>query len=115
MKLDSVAVEAPSVVSFDWGDFGDKRSPNPLVNLANADFSVFSTAESFPVEANGWGIFKFLAHVDIPEAESFDATPLGESSLPASTAGGGGGWPSGIVPAAGKLGDSADDIVSILI
>lgn len=55
-------------------------SPKPLVRREKVDFPEFPEGEGScgcdPV--NGWGIFKFFAQVEIPEAENFDGASLSE-------------------------------------
>lgn len=87
IKPGCAAVEVPSELSSDWGDFGDERSPKPLVRRAKVDFPEFPVGESSCEPENGWGIFKLLAHDDIPVAEIFDRASLAELSVADSVVG----------------------------
>lgn len=77
IPVDADGEVAPGLSS-DWGDLGD--SPKPLVRREKVDFPEFPEGESScgcdPV--NGWGIFRFFAQVEIPEAENFDGASRSE-------------------------------------
>lgn len=111
IKPGCIVVEVPSELSSDEGAFGDKRKPKPLVKRAKVDFPAFPVGESSCVVANGWGIFKLLAHEDIAEGDNLDDTLGGELSSPESVAAGvfmaAGGCTSGALRG-GKIDESAD-------
>lgn len=79
-KPDCVVGEAPPELSSDWGDLGDERNPNPPVRREKGDFPEFPDGDTSWDPANGWGIFKLFAQVDMPEAENFGGTPRSELS-----------------------------------
>lgn len=54
------------------GDLGDRRNPIPLVNLAKVDLAPSPVGDSSCGDDRGCGIFKPLAHDDIPAADSLD-------------------------------------------
>uniref|UniRef100_A0A7C9EMG1 Uncharacterized protein n=1 Tax=Opuntia streptacantha TaxID=393608 RepID=A0A7C9EMG1_OPUST len=58
--------EAPSVPCSGIGSLGDRRDAIPLVNCVKADFAEFPDVDSSCPPPNGNGIFKFLAHDDMP-------------------------------------------------
>ena len=52
-KPGCAAGEVPSELSLAGGDFGDERSPSPLVNRAKDDFPAFPVGESSCEAENG--------------------------------------------------------------
>jgi hypothetical protein len=114
-KPDCEVAEVPSGLSSAAGDFGDKRSPNPLVKRAKVDFPALPVGESSGEEVNGWGIFKLLAHDVMPAAESFDGASLagfsGTGSAAAAAAGGGGCVSGALTDGGGVSADSESILV----
>lgn len=72
IKLDG-DVDVPSEFSA-AGDLGDRRIPSPPVKRAKVDLAAFPDDCSSWDPVNGCGIFKFLAHEEMPEVESFEGT-----------------------------------------
>lgn len=65
-----VVVEVLTTLSAGIGAAGDSRNPKPLVKREKVDFPPSPVCESSCVAAKGCGIFRFLAHDDIPEADN---------------------------------------------
>lgn len=67
-------VDVPSTCSSvgDVGDLGDRRIPSPPVKRAKVDLGAFPDDCSSWDPVNGCGIFKFLAHDEMPEVEIFE-------------------------------------------
>ena len=82
-KLGCPVVSLEVELSLEGGDFGDNRNPKLLVKRENVDFAEFPLDESSWDPENGWGIFKLLAHDDMPVEDCVDCA---ESSCPETTA-----------------------------
>lgn len=82
--MDCTTGEVPSVVALSscTGDFGDERSPKPLVKCAKVDLP--KLADCLSSCDSGCGILRLLAHEDIPEGDNIDgASHTGLLSLEA--------------------------------